>query len=195
MPLNLFLPCLFIFCSFCSLNSYAQKSTAIGINFTFESTYGPLRPGIGATAERQLTRHSGIESGIYYRNHVYNQYLTFEGPPGSPAWPFTNATLTISERLLSIPVLYKYYSRIVNASIGPTFDFYIGWRQKNSTPLLTVNEYNVDPNFSLGAMIKISKNIPVASRISIEPELRYNVIFEFEREHVGFGVAAKYKLK
>ncbi|HTE28280.1 hypothetical protein [Flavitalea sp.] len=83
----------------------------------------------------------------------------------------------------------------MNASIGPTFDFYIGWRQKNKTEMLNVNDYNVDPTFSLGAMIKLSKNIPVASRISVEPELRYNLNFAFEREYAGFAVAAKYKIK
>ncbi|RYE55431.1 MAG: hypothetical protein EOP48_10225, partial [Sphingobacteriales bacterium] len=132
-----------LFCIAKPDNAYAQKSTSIGLNFTFETANGPLRPGIGVMGERRLSKHSGLESGIYYRNYVYDQYLTFEAPAGSPGGPFTFATLTISEQLISIPVLYKYYSRILNASVGPTLDFYIGWRQKNKTAMLTVNDYNV----------------------------------------------------
>jgi hypothetical protein len=178
----------------CSISVFAQKSTIVGINPTFETTDELLRPGIGITAERRLSRHSGFESGLYYRNYVYSQYLTFESPVGAPGGPVTNAELIISERHLSIPLLYKYYSRIVNASIGPTFDFYVGWHQKNKIPMLTVNDYSVDPNFSLGAMIKISKTIPIHKRISLEPELRYNPTFSFERTYAGFGIAAKYNL-
>jgi len=174
----------------CALPAFSQKSTFAGINFIFESTSGPLRPGLGLAFERQITKHSGIETGLYYHNYVSTQYLFFQGPGGP-----TPATLTISERLLSVPVLYKFFSRILNVSAGPAFDFYTGWRQRNKTAALTVTDHSVDPNFSVGGIVKISKRFPVGNKIFLEPELRYQVNFTFEREYAGFGVAAKYQLR
>ena len=103
------------------------------------------------------------------------------------------AAFTISERLLSVPVLYKYYSSIVNASIGPTFDFFIGWNQRNKTDALVVNNYTVDPNLTMGILVKLSKSIAINTRLLLEPELRYNINVTSEREYAGFAIAAKYK--
>ena len=159
------------------------------MNFTAESTSGTLRPGIGAKIERKLTRRSGIESGLYYRTYGQDVYITITGPDATEFFP-----VKVSERILSIPVLYKYYSRIVNISLGPTFDFFLGWKQRNMSNVLVVNDYSIDPNFSVGLMGKVSKNISLTEKISLEPELRYNYNFTYDRTYVGFGVAGQYKL-
>jgi hypothetical protein len=184
-PLVLF----FTIAFFTAFNSSAQKATYAGLNFTVESTSGALRPGIGAKLERKLTRRSGIESGLYYRNYVHGLVVTVVN--GNR---FENFPVTVSERQISIPILYKFYSRIVNISIGPTFDFYLDWKQKNKSSVV-VNDYSVDPNFSIGLMGKLSKSFSLTEKIFLEPEVRYNVNFTFDRIFAGFGVAGQYKLR
>ena len=170
-------------------NSNAQKATYVGLNFTVESTSGTLRPGLGAKIERKLTRRSGIESGVYYRNYVHDFYIMITGTNGTEFFP-----VKVSERHLSIPVLYKFYSRFVNVSVGPTFDFYLGWNQRDKSNVLVVNDYNIDPNFSVGLMGKISKIISLTEKIFLEPEVRYNYNFTYDRTYIGFGAAVQYKL-
>ena len=168
---------------------YSQKTSYAGINFTVENSSGNFRPGIGGVFEMQLSKHSGFETGVYYRNYIQSFYLTVTGPATSNTYFYT-----VSERHISIPFQYKFYSRILNLSIGPSFDFYLGWKQKNKTSLIVVNEYSIDPNFFIGAIAKVSKRINLNSRFLLEPELRFNPIFTSERSYVGFGIAGKYKI-
>jgi len=188
MPKSQPLVLLFAISFFTAFNSNAQKATYVGLNFTVESTSGTLRPGLGAKIERKLTRRSGIESGLYYRNYVHSFVVTVVNGNRLENFP-----VAVSERQISIPVLYKFYSRIVNISIGPTFDFYLDWKQKNKSSVV-VNDYSVDPNFSIGLMGKLSKSFNLTEKIFLEPEVRYNVNFSFDRIFAGFGVAAHYKL-
>jgi hypothetical protein len=174
----------------CSVSAYSQKSTFVGINATFETDDGPLRPSAGIVAEKRFTRHSGIESGLYYRRQVYTTHLLVQGPNG-----LLPVYFTVVQKFLSVPVLYKYYSRIVNVSVGPTFDLYVGWRQKNKSQNINVTSHNVHPDFSFGFMGKISKSFKLNSKIFLEPEVRYNPNFTYENEYVGFGVAAKYMIR
>ncbi|MEO5890122.1 MAG: hypothetical protein ABIQ31_07715 [Ferruginibacter sp.] len=163
------------------------KSTYVGLNVIseFESSLANGTPGVGITIERQLTKHSGIESGIYYRTHIYNQ--TF----------ITNSTVfsfSVSEKYISLPLLYKYYSRIVNLSAGATVDYFAGWSQKSGTDGLKVNSHSVDPNFAFGIMAKAGKSFPINKQLFIEPELRFNYIMPTLRNYFGIGVSLKYKL-
>jgi len=77
--------------------------------------------------------------------------------------------------------------------MGPTFDFYLGWRERNESTGLLVNDYNIDPDFSIGLMGKISKSISLTDKIFLEPEVRYSYNFTFDRTYAGFGIAAQYK--
>lgn len=167
---------------------YSQRTSYAGINFTIENSSGNFRPGIGGLFEMQLTRHSGFETGVYYRNYIQNFYLTY-----IDSFNLNTFFYKVSERHISIPVQYKFYSRIINLSIGPSFDFYLGWKQKN-TASITVNTYNIDPNFFIGILAKVSKKINLNKRFLLEPELRFNPIFTSKRSYTGFGIAAKYKL-
>jgi len=168
---------------------YSQRTSYAGVNFTIENSSGNFRPGIGGLFEMQLTRHSGFETGVYYRNYIQNFYLTYIDSVNTNTYFYK-----VSERHISIPVQYKFYSRIINLSIGPSFDFYLGWKQKNTASITTVNTYNIDPDFFIGILAKVSKKINLNNRFLLEPELRFNPIFTSRRSYTGFGIAAKYKL-
>ena len=166
--------------------TFSQKKNIVGITLTGEITSASdFVAGIGATFERQLKKHSGFETGIYYRTFKTNGTLQVGGN-------FYN--FIIAERHLSIPFLYKFYSSIINLSVGPTFDFYIGWTQKNKSSLVMVNSYNIDPNFGLGLIGKVSKRIEISKKFILEPEIRFNPILSRNRAYLGIGMGAKYKL-
>jgi hypothetical protein len=166
----------------------AQRHTAIGLNFTVETTAdedGAL-PGLGAVADFKITKHSGIETGVYLRG--YKTRLRILVPPSPNFW-----NVTIAERHLSFPLLYKYHTRIVNLAAGPTFDFFMGWKQKDNSGAV-VNSYSIDPEFNVGIMGKISKRINLSPKFILEPEIRLNLIPTSERSYLGLGIAGKYIL-
>lgn len=181
---------LFIFILCLTTQAHAQSKSFIGMNFTVENGSYNFRPGLGLQFERQITRRSGIETGLYYRTFAQQGTITLNTQPG-----FINLPFTVAERHISIPVLYKFYARIVNLHIGPTFDFYLGWKQLNKSSSLEVTDYSIDPNFSLGLMTKISKTIRIDEKLTLQPELRLNPIISHGRFYAGFGIMGRYTLK
>lgn len=169
--------------------SYAQKTNYIGLNSTLETTSSSFKPGIGFLFERKMTKRSGIETGLYYRNYMQTGLVTISDASG-----YQSFSLDISESHLSIPALYKFYTNIVNLSAGPSFDFYLGWRQKHKNAVINLDSYSIDPAFSIGLMGKISKSITLNKQFALEPELRLNHILTFNRTFIGLGIAGKYKL-
>ncbi|MEO6231280.1 MAG: hypothetical protein ABJB11_20065 [Ferruginibacter sp.] len=161
-----------------------NKATYLGVNITAEAISGnTLKPGAGLVAEHRFTKHSGIESGVYFRSLNRSLFIM----NGSV---FIN--FKVSEKYLSIPLLYKFYSNIANISLGPTFDYYIAWSQKNGNS--TVNSYTVDPKLYYGVLVKLSKSIKLNRRIYLEPELRLNPIINADRSFLGAGIATKIQL-
>jgi len=171
---------------------HAQRSTLVGLAFTAETSGNHFRPGFGATIEHKFTRKSGIESGLYYRNYSQNNTYMFANSSGTGLVPYT---LMIVEKFISVPVLYKFYSRLVNVSAGMSFDFYVGFRHKNKSQQLTVNDYSIDPNMAVGVQVKMSKPIRLDEKLILEPELRLNPVITYNRSYAGIGITAKYRLK
>ena len=168
--------------------SFSQsKASYVGLNLTheFESTLDNGTFGLGLTIERHFTKHSGIESGIYYRTYIYQQTLI----ANNSAFAFA-----VSEKYISFPLLYKFYSKIVNLSVGPSVDYFAGWRQKSGTGDLKVNDHSVHPNFAFGIMAKAGKSFTLSKQLTIEPELRFNQIIPSSRHYFGLGISMKHKL-
>jgi hypothetical protein len=172
-------------------HSYSQSKTVIGLNLTGEhassSTYNFLGSrnviGLGVTFERKFTKHSGFETGLFYRtfnlgSEVYINYSLYDA-------------YTIKQEYASVPTLYKFYSYIVNASVGPTFEFYTGWRQKGGKVAFNDNPHPEDSKFNVGILGKVSKTIGVTKHFLVEPEIRYSRVFYQERFYYGAGVAVK----
>lgn len=166
---------------------FAQKKTYAGLNFVNEiSDESSVNTGLGLTIERQFTKHSGIESGVYYRTHR-TSFLFEDNISRLPD------NFVVAERYISIPFLYKFYSRILNISAGPTFDYFVGWKQKGG--IIKLENVYMDPNVGLGFMLKFGKKINLSDHLILEPELRFNPILTFERAYLSLGIAAKYRLK
>ncbi len=172
---------------FCSTVIQAQKVVRVGANFNAEVSNGHYgTAGFGGSYEMKLKKHGGFETGIYYRTYKSDLVVLFD-----PAFYAT----TIAERHLSIPILYKFYSKIVNFSVGPSFDFYLGFADKGKNPIFKVTAYSINPSFNVGILGKLSKNIKLSEKFVLEPELRINPILTANRAYGGAGISLKYKLK
>jgi len=177
---------LFLFLFQFSILTYSQKQSFIGINFTEEWTSNNnIRHGIGFTFERQMTSSSGFETGLYLRTFTEDLVQTLNT---------NDYNVSISEVYCSLPILYKYYSKILNISVGPTLDYFIGWHQRNDESNLNITSYTISPKFDFGLLLKVSKPIQIIDKFSIEPEIRYNPIFKYSRYYLGIGIVAKYEL-
>ena len=171
-----------LFSSVSTLN--AQNKTYIGIDFVNEiaSDGDNIRPGVGLNIATSLGKHSGIETGVYYRTYLQSMSFRVDGH---------SFDADIRESHLSIPILYKFSSRIVNFSAGPSFDVFLGWKQKSSTAEVEVDSYDIDPEYNLGAMVKLGKDIKLSDKLVFEPELRFNPVFNVERVYMGLGLKLK----
>ncbi|MBD0288180.1 MAG: hypothetical protein ICV79_22555, partial [Flavisolibacter sp.] len=141
-----------------------------------------FRPSIGLTFENQFSSYSGVETGLFYRIKKFSSIITYAGTSGSHS-------VAVLEHHLNVPVLYKYYSRIINISVGPAIDFYIGWKQQKNESTILIQNYDVDPEVKLGFLAKVSKVIALNKQMILEPELRYSSI-----QRLGIGIAGKYRL-
>ncbi|EAZ80213.1 porin family protein [Algoriphagus machipongonensis] len=188
-----FVVCLVIFLAgiFQLSASYAQTKVGANLLAEFSNDVNGLAAGFGLVIDHKLTPKSGIESGLYYRTYQTGGYVNVIFENGGNAIYFFD----INEQYISLPILYKYHTKIVNLAIGPTLEYYVGWNQINGEPEVTVDDHSISPRFGLGMMLKVSRSIPLSSQLSLEPELRFNPILSSGKTFGGLGVALKYELK
>ena len=170
-------------------SSFAQKAKYVGLSGTLETSTNAFKPGVGLHYEQRFTRRSGIETGLFYRNYQQGMFITLSDGMNS-----VSSSVNVAERHLSIPALYKFHTKIVNISAGPTFEFFMGWRQTNRDPIIKLDGYSLDNEFNIGLLAKISKDIRISDRFILEPEARFNPIVTAGRGYLGFGIAGKYRL-
>ncbi len=172
---------------------YSQNPSYVGVNYTKEWTSNNnFRSGVGLLFERQMTNHSGFETGLYFRTYTLGWVSTLitETNNVSNAEDFN---VSISEVYFSLPILYKYYSKIVNIAVGPNFDYFIGWNERSDNANLKITSYTINPKLNYGLLLKVSKPIQIADKLLLEPEMRYNPLFKNNRYYLGMGIVAKYK--
>ena len=167
-----------------TISTLAQKQNKIGIEVTAERTGGEFTTGLGVTFDHQVSQHNGLESGIFYRTNKSEYLFNLQNQL---------STYTIIEKFISVPILYKYFSPILNLSAGPTLDFYLGWKQKHIENNVLINSYSLSKNVFVGFMIKAGKPINLSDKMILEPEARLNPIIGSNTVY-GFGLALKYKL-
>jgi len=171
-----------------SMNAYSQQQSLIGLNVNGDVSPSKFRPSIGLTFEKQFLEHSGFETGLYYRTSNLSGVITYMDESG-----FYSNSFVVSQRYLTVPVLYKYYSKILNFSAGPTVDFYLGWKQKNNSLSTQISNLEVDRKVNVGFLVKAGKMIPLSKQFLLEPELRFGSVQEFDDINLGIGIAGKYR--
>ena len=146
-----------------------------------------FRPSPGISFETQLRKHSGAETGLYYRTSIIKGRVSYTDSTGTRTYQFT-----VARRYINLPLLYKFYSKVLNFSAGATFDLYTGWKQKRDELPIPVQSFTESPKLKLGFLVKVSKAFSASSRIIVEPEIRFAAIQGFEPNALGVGLAVKY---
>ncbi len=162
-----------------------QQKSFIGLDQTLELSYGGyVVPGTGATFESRFGQHAGLETGLFYRQYRELVNLYVNG--------FVFVAGHYKPTYLSVPVLYKWHSSLLNFSVGPSFDIYLGTKNIFRFP---TNTYNRSlKKFNVGAVGKLSKTLSLTNRFLLEPEIRFNHLFTNHRTFAGIGIAGKWAL-
>lgn len=179
-PVLLILACIF------SGSCFSQNNLAVGINFTGGFTSSSdfvVVPGL--TLEKQIKKHSGFETGLYYKTVKLHGKVFVDGR--------VYGNQIIKENYISVPVLYKFNSSLLNFSVGPTFDFYTGWKQSKKGIVFPWIYYAPNHKFIAGFLGKVSKTVGLTKRFFLEPEIRYNPVLSAGKSFYGIGISGKYR--
>lgn len=184
---------LFLFYLLATNNSHAQKkpSLELGIKLMAEanSYYDSFMPLTGVQLVYQKGKHGGLETGLYYRSQRVSTYYAIYDPNGGLYSGFSK----IGVRFLTLPVLYRFRSRIINFTAGPSLDLYVSWKEKSKNKNGVIIDYNRSGNIAIGAVASISKDISLGDKWVLEPEIRFNPVSD-EGSYTAFGFALRYKL-
>jgi len=172
---------------FVATSLIAQKQEFVGIGINSEMMNGAtMQTGIAFSYEHQFSIHNGFELEINQRNN--EQYLTV------PVGDGTFQTSHILENYLSFPILYKFYSNVVNLSTGINLDYFVGWKDLTKFGVTEPTSYNINPKLYVGWVFKVGKTIPLSSKFNLEPEVQFNPIFKYGYSYYGASIKLKYKL-
>jgi hypothetical protein len=163
----------------------AQQRTLLGINLTTNYDYNTtIKPEIGVVFERQFTSHSGIEMDLNYRTYQRELFIQYDNQTYYPE---------IVNEYFSIPIIYKFYTKILKVGAGLTFDYNLGQKQRNISS--THFFFETDYDYYVGPIVKLSKEFHLDETFVLEPEVKANVIiFPYERHYFGVGINAKFDL-
>jgi len=178
---------LFVFVSLIAASALSQNQQYVGISLNPEfKDFNSLVLSYGVTYENQLSKHSGFEIDLNQRRQ--DQYLTV------PIGDGTYQSSHIKEDYLNLPILYKFYSDIVNLSTGITFDYFVGWKDISKFGSIEITGYTVNPKLYIGWAFKVGKTIPLSNKFYLEPEIQFNPIFKYGYSYYGGALKLKYKL-
>lgn len=157
----------------------------------YKTTKGNWESIFGISYERLFTTHSGLALEINFRKSRNELQI----PVASGASNIEMLYLTAVENIISLPLLYRYHSRIVNISAGPAVEYFTSARQPDryAPPLGDYKTYFVEQELSLGVLAGVSKTISATSKLMIEPGLYYNRLLSFRRSYYGASLAMKYR--
>lgn len=146
----------------------------VGINGIYEVGFVPSSAAQVATFnpsisfEAQITRHSGVEVDFGYRNQIVT-----DTPEESGA----------NYRFLTIPILYKYYSNVVNFAVGVNYDIEVANTRIDGQEC---------KRHYFGFVARVTKDIQLYKGLLLEPYIQINPSTNISFG-VGVGVGVKYK--
>lgn len=163
--------------------AFAQKTeTQLGIKILNEYNE-KLEFALGIQSVFRIKKHGGLETGLYYKPRRVTVVASLV-----PDFYIVN----ISDRSLQLPFWYRFDSKQINFVCGPSFEYFIGWRNKTKNSNITVNDYNRDPKTRLAISCGISKTININSWLILEPELRANFFTDSEQPDLGLNISFRH---
>jgi hypothetical protein len=120
-------------------------------------------PGAGLQAVYKITKHSGIETGLYYK--VNPQFYMV-------SYSLNNSTVRrYDQKVINLPLSYRFGSRLVNFTAGFAVEYSLNLKQiKRSHPATYNDEFL--RRLTAVPTLSISKSFYFSRNWVIEPELR-----------------------
>jgi hypothetical protein len=145
---------------------------------------GNFETGIGAQAIFRIKKHGGLETGIYYKPRLIKYDLIL-----------INGTynIRITENNIQLPILYRYDSKKLNFSVGPLFEYFLGWRDGTANPDVRIDSYD-KPAISLGFTGGLSTSFYLTEQLIFEPEVRFLAFTNSEQPYIGLNIAIRKRL-
>ena len=183
---------LLVFISFCTMVSAQEsKTNLIGVTALAELvSYTDISPAVGFVFERKLTRRSGLEIGTYYRTKRRDFQIDVTLQNGSRI----NETYSVRESYLTLPILYRFYTKAITLSVGPFVEAFVGWDQISKDEVVEVTQYEISPAVRYGPLFKVSKSFAIGKNLSLEPELRVGVMARPYEAFYGVGIQLKERM-
>jgi hypothetical protein len=138
---------------------------------------GHYSPGIGVQTIFKFTKHSGIESGLLY-NVNPKFYMISQGL-------MNYSTRRYDEKVIYLPLLYRFESRLVNFTAGFALEYFLNMKQTEKIlPPGYTSEFFT--RLEVISTISLSKSWNLGKSWIIEPELRTSA--PIPQGGVGTGV-------
>lgn len=149
----------------------------------------PFFPTFGVSFEAHITRHSGVEIGVYDRSSRYswNEYIRITKAPPPPA-PGEYDIITHSKRAHWLSIWWGYKVRTVFLDVGVGFNYDIGLGSQAG------NDY-IGPYFTLSKDIALYRDLLLELRLHINPTFssgRWGSR-DYAGTNIGPGVKIKYR--
>ena len=172
---------------FVSVSCFSQKrSLQVGGRIMNEFTlYDGLAPGFGAQLVYRITKHGGLETGLYYQSRKVNYIV--DAQSGSTAVSYN---VKIAERRLQLPLLYRFDSKFLNFVVGTSLDYFLGWKEKSDNGEVKIVSYDRDA-LSVAVSAGISKSIYLTPTLILEPEAKFNLIVTDDDGGLGLNLGLR----
>ncbi|HEX6191308.1 MAG TPA: outer membrane beta-barrel protein [Chitinophagaceae bacterium] len=178
---------LFLFLILFTATSFSQnRSLQIGGRLMNELTlYDGLAPGFGAQLVYRITKHGGIETGLYYQSRKVNYFIEAQNGGTSVTY-----TAQVAERRLQLPLLYRFDSKLLNFVVGTSLDYFLGWKEKSDNGDIKIISYDRDA-LSVAVSAGISKSIYLTPTLILEPEAKFNLIVTDDDGGLGLNLGLR----
>lgn len=168
---------------------------SVGFGFTPEWQLGgfgdgKFSPSYGLSIDARFSRHSGIEFGLYERRASYTESIPYAGGT-NPMYD----TYKYAYSWLSLRLGYKFYSDILNFSVGFNADL-VGAPKRGAIGYR-------DGKDRYGFYVTVSKEITLYKGLILEPEVHVNPFLsdqdktvqttDYEGTFLGLGAKLKYR--
>lgn len=170
----------------CYFNVKAQNnSLEIGGKLMNEWVEGKsYGPGIGLQAIYKITKHSGIETGLYYKTSPRFYFLVYTAG---------NYYKKVNEKTILIPLVYKFDSRLINFTAGMAVDYLIVKNQSDRDLSRSITKNNPG-RAQFISTLSVSKNFYLNESLIFEPEIRGSSYIPAGGGGVGFNLSFRKKI-
>lgn len=183
-------------------NSFSQSN--LGLLLQMENRQSSnIKPTFGFVFQQRLYKKNYFEAELLFRkvtdNSIKYYYLV------SNSYPIYVVDYSIDQNFISVPVLYTFKNKILNLSIGLSFDFYLNYNETEKhidtswTPIgfpstipptyflnnsnevdkylnSSIPYYKIDNKLLVGLIVKFGKEILLNKNVIIEPFIYTNPI-------------------